>query len=112
MSRRICHALDLVNDAALIAEYEAAHAAGAVWPQVIAGIRQAGYESMEIWRTGDRLFMIAEVADDWPRDVAPEIAAIDAHWQDRMDRFQKRLPHGEPDEKWTAMTRIFSLDEQ
>ena len=112
MSRRVCYALDLVGDADLIAEYEAAHAAGAVWPQVIAGIRQAGYDSMEIWRTGDRLFMVADVADDWPRAVTPEISAIDAQWQARMDRFQKRLPHGEPDEKWTAMTRIFSLDEQ
>jgi len=112
MSRRICYALDLVDDAKLIAEYEAAHAAGAVWPAVIVGIRQAGYESMEIWRTGDRLFMVADVANDWPRDVPPEISAIDAHWQDKMDRFQKRLPHGEPDEKWTTMTRIFSLDEQ
>ncbi len=112
MSRRVCYALDLVDDADLIAEYEAAHAAGAVWPQVITGIRQAGYDSMEIWRTGDRLFMVADVADDWPRAVTPEISAIDAQWQARMDRFQKRLPHGEPDEKWTAMTRIFSLDEQ
>lgn len=112
MSRRVCFALDLVDDADLIAEYEAAHARGAVWPPVIAGIRQAGYESMEIWRTGDRLFMVAEVAEDWPRGVSPEISAVDAQWQDRMDRFQKRLPHGEPDAKWTEMTRIFSLDEQ
>ena len=112
MSRRICLALDLVDDAEMIAKYEAAHAPGAVWPQVVAGIRQAGYESMEIWRTGNRLFMVAEVADDWPRVVAVEISAVDANWQDKMDRFQKRLPHGDPDEKWTAMTRIFSLDEQ
>lgn len=112
MSRRICLALDLVDDAEMIARYEAAHAPGAVWPQVVAGIRQAGYESMEIWRTGNRLFMVAEVADDWPRVVAVEISAVDANWQDKMDRFQKRLPHADPDEKWTAMTRIFSLDEQ
>lgn len=112
MSRRLCFALDLVDDADLIAEYEAAHAAGAVWPDVVQGIRQAGYESMEIWRSGDRLMLIAEVADDFPRPIAPELAEIDAQWQQRMDRFQKRLPHGEPQEKWTPMTRIFSLDEQ
>ncbi len=112
MSRRICLALDLVNDAELIASYEAAHAPGAVWSDIITGIRQAGYESMEIWRTGDRLFMVAEVADDWPRTIPAEILAVDAQWQHMMDRFQKRLPHGEPDEKWTAMTQIFSLDEQ
>lgn len=112
MSRRICLALDLVDDAALIAAYEAAHASGAVWPDVVKGIKQAGYDSMEIWRTGDRLFMIAEVADDWPKAVDPKLAASDALWQEKMDPFQKRLPHGRADEKWTPMIRIFSLDEQ
>lgn len=112
MSRRICLALDLIDDADIIAGYEAAHAPGAVWPQVIAGIRQAGYQSMEIWRTGDRLFMVAEVADDWPRDLEPNNAEVDADWQYKMDSFQKRLPHVDPSEKWAPMTRIFSLDEQ
>ena len=112
MSRRICFALDLVDDAALIAEYEAAHAPGKVWPEVSAGIRAAGYETMEIWRTGDRLFMIAEVAQDWPRAIAPEARTIDDRWQAAMDRYQKRLPQAAPDEKWVPMTRIYSLDEQ
>jgi L-rhamnose mutarotase len=112
MSRRNCFALDLVDDADLIAEYEAAHAAGQVWPEVVQGIRQSGYEAMEIWRTGDRLFMVAEVADDWPRAVDPALSATDAKWQAKMDRFQKRLAHGNPNDKWTEMTRIFSLADQ
>lgn len=112
MSRRLCFALDLVDDADLIAEYEAAHAAGAVWPEVVQGIRQSGYEAMEIWRSGDRLMLIAEVRDDFPRAIDPALAVIDAKWQEKMDRFQKRLAHGAADEKWTPMTRIFSLDEQ
>lgn len=111
MSHRVCFALDLVNDAALIAEYEALHAPGKVWPGVIAGIRAAGYESMEIWRVGDRLFMIADVADEWPRPIAPELQAVDILWQDKMDEFQSRLAVASPDEKWTPMDRIFSLDE-
>lgn len=47
MAQRICFALDLVDDAELIAAYEAAHAPGAVWPEVVEGIRAAGYEAME-----------------------------------------------------------------
>lgn len=111
MSRRVCFALDLVDDAELIVAYEEAHRPGAVWPQVIAGIRASGYESMEIWRAGDRLFLVADVADDWPRAIPMDLQDVDAHWQTAMDRFQKRLACAAPDEKWAPMRRIFSLDQ-
>lgn len=109
MPRR-CFALDLVDDADLIAEYEQLHAAGAVWPAVSEHILASGVESMEIWRTGDRLFMIAEVADDYPRDV-PVPPETD-RWEELMWRFQRPLPHAAEGEKWVPMKRIYSLDEQ
>ncbi|WP_047866873.1 L-rhamnose mutarotase [Sphingomonas paucimobilis] len=112
MARRVCFALDLIADADLIADYERAHAAGAVWPDVTDAIRAKGFEAMEIWRTGDRLFMIAEVAEDWPRAIPSDLAATDARWEAAMDRFQKPLPHAAPGEKWVAMERIYSLDDQ
>ena len=109
MARR-CFALDLIADAELIAEYEAVHGPGAVWPAVIAHIKATGVEGMEIWRSGDRLFMIAEVADDYPR---PGETPAEVHrWEELMWRFQRPLPHAAEGEKWVPMTRIFSLDEQ
>ena len=65
---------------------------------------------MEIWRTGDRMVMIATVADDYPRnrDIP---AAYDA-WEALMWTFQKALPHAAPGQKWVPMTRIFDLGEQ
>ena len=39
LAKRVCFALDLIDDAALIADYERAHAAGCVWPEVTAAIR-------------------------------------------------------------------------
>ena len=110
MSRRRCFALDLVDDAGLIADYEARHAPGAVWPAVIAHLRASGVEAMEIWRSGDRLVMIAETQEDWPLAVAapPEIA----RWEEEMWRFQRALPHAAPGEKWVAMHRIFTLDDE
>lgn len=110
MGRRVCFALDLIDDAALIAEYEARHAAGAGWPAVIAHIRARGFEAMEIWRTGDRMVMIAEVVDAYPLP-APE-PPENAEWEKLMWRFQRPLPHAAPGEKWVAMDRIFALDEQ
>lgn len=112
MARRVCFALDLVNDAELIEAYEEAHAAGKVWPEVIAGIRQAGYIDMEIWRVADRLLMIAEVEDDWPHPIDPDLAEVDARWQLAMDRFQKRIVSEINAPKWAPMQRIFALNQQ
>src|SRR5476651_2447144 len=67
MSRSLCFALDLVNDAAKIAEYEQFHRPGGVWPEIVDDIHAQGIEGMEIWRSGDRMVMIATVADDYPR---------------------------------------------
>jgi L-rhamnose mutarotase len=110
MTRRVCFALDLNDDPALIAAYEAAHLPGAVWPTVIAGIRASGYEVMEIWRAGDRLILIGEVSDDWPRVVEPELMEADVRWQAAMDAYQRRLPFASENEKWVPMSRIFALD--
>ena len=110
MSRRLCFALDLVNDAAKIAEYEQFHAPGGVWPAIVDDIKAQGIEGMEIWRTGDRMMMIATVADDYPR--ARDVPAAYDEWETLMWGFQKALPHAAPGEKWVAMTRIFDLKEQ
>lgn len=110
--RRVCFALDLVDDADLISAYEAAHAPGQVWPQVIAGIRQAGYREMEIWRVADRLLMIAEVEPDWPRPTDAALEEVDSRWQQAMDSFQKRILRGQDAPKWAPMHRIFALCEQ
>lgn len=110
MTRRICFALDIADDPDLIAEYEARHAPGAVWPEVVTHIHAQGCKTMEIWRTADRLVMIAEVALDYPRPVPepPEVAA----WEYLMWRFQRPLAHAARGEKWVGMQRIFALDEQ
>jgi L-rhamnose mutarotase len=112
MPRRVCYALDLVDDADLIEAYERAHAPGATWPAVAEGIRQKGFLDMEIWRADDRLFMVATVADDWPRPLSTELLAVENRWESEMDSFQRPLPRAEAGEKWRPMRRIFSLAEQ
>jgi L-rhamnose mutarotase len=107
-TRRLCLALDLKDDAAAIAEYERLHQPGNVWPEVIADIHARGYVSMEIWRTGNRLMMIAEVAADAPKP-APSTDVVNARWEDEMWRFQQALPHAQQGEKWVPMHLIFDL---
>ncbi len=111
-SRRLCFALDLVDDLELIEEYRRMHQPGAVWPAVIDHIRAQGIEAMEIWHRGDRLFMIIEAADDFPRPAAAgPMAADNSAWERLMDRFQKRLTDASPGEKWSPLDRIFVLAE-
>ena len=112
MTRRMCFALDLVEDVALIAAYEAMHAPGAVPADVVDDIGATGFLDMEIWRTGNRCFMVAVVADNFPRPRGADAVAAADRWEDAMWRYQRPLPHAAPQEKWVEMTRIFALDEQ
>jgi L-rhamnose mutarotase len=106
--KRYCFGLDLKNDPALIAEYEAYHKQ--VWPEIIKSIKDSGIEKMEIFRTGTRLFMIMEVNDFFSFDKK---AAADAsnvkvqEWEQLMWNYQQPLPHAEAGAKWMLMDKIF-----
>ncbi len=110
MTTRSCLALDLRDDPALIAEYCRMHET--IWPEIAESIRTAGIESMEIWRTGNRLFMIMETNDRFDGNAK---AAADAanprvqEWEQLMWRFQQPLPWADPAQKWVPMDRIFDL---
>jgi len=104
--------LDLVDDSELIAEYRRLHEPGGVWPGVIDHIRALGVEAMEIWQSGERLFMIIEAADDFPRPVTTQsLVETNLRWERAMDRFQRRLKDAAPGEKWSPLERIFLLAE-
>lgn len=110
MSRRLCLTLDLVNDAVLIREYCRMHEPGSVWPAVIDHIRAQGVIDMEIWQRGDRLLMVMDVSDDYPRGDSSEFRlAQSAQWEVLMDTFQRVLPDHAAGEKWSPMRCIFRL---
>ena len=112
MSRRICLALDLRDDPALIAEYERYHRAENAWPEIVASIADAGILDMEIYRTGNRLFMVMEVSDDFDPQAKAAADASNpkvAEWEALMEKFQQFLPWAKAGEKWVAMDRIYSL---
>ena len=111
---RLCYALDLKDDPALIAEYERWHEPGNVPREIVDSIRAAGIRDMDIFRAGNRLFMVMEVDEDFSPTAK---AAADAAnpsvqaWETLMDQFQQSLPFAKPGEKWVPMTRMFSLKE-
>lgn len=106
---RYCLALDLKNDEALIAEYEMYHQR--VWPEVLQSIRDSGIEKMEIYRIGNRLFMIIETTDSFSFEKKAEADGanpIVVQWEELMWKYQQALPGSIPGQKWVLMKKIFS----
>jgi L-rhamnose mutarotase len=110
--KRYCLAVDLVDDPSLIAEYEHWHKAGNTWPEIRNSIIDSGITNMEIYRTGNRLFMIMETTDDFTfeRKAAMDAANTKVQdWEQLMWKFQQPLPWAKEGEKWVLMDKIFQL---
>jgi Uncharacterized conserved protein len=107
---RYCLALDLKNDPALIAEYEAYHRH--VWPEIVDSIKSSGIDVLDIYRTGNRLFMIIEAGDNFSFEKKPKPTRPNPkvqEWEALMWKFQQALPWAKPGEKWILMEKIFEL---
>lgn len=114
MKKRFCLALDLKDDAALIAEYKGYHAKGKAWPEITDSIKAAGIEDMEIYITGNRLFMIIEVNETFDPEKKQKMDAENGkvkEWEKLMWKFQQPLLWAKEGEKWIEMEPIFKLGE-
>lgn len=102
--------VDLVDDPVLIAEYEKIHEK--IWPEIEASILEAGIEGMDIYRYGNRLFMIMEVGADFTfekKDAMDKANPIVQKWEGMLWKYQQALPGTKAGEKWKLMEQIFSL---
>lgn len=102
-------ALDLKDDPALIAAYEAHHRA--VWPEVLAHLQRQGVTGMTIHRLGTRLVMVMDTDDvvfDADRMEAASLAdAVLVRWEALMWTFQAPTPWTPAGRKWVPMQKIF-----
>ncbi len=108
--KRYCLALDLIDDPKLIAEYEEYHKQ--VWPEIIKSIKDSGIEVLDIYRTGNRMFMIIEANDNFSfekKSAMDEANPKVQEWEELMWKFQQALPWAKPGEKWIVMEKIFEL---
>jgi L-rhamnose mutarotase len=108
--KRYCLALDLKDDPTLIVEYERLHQQ--IRPEIERSIIESGITSMQIYRTGTRMFMIMEVDENFSFERK---AAMDKsnpkvqEWENFVWKYQQALPGSKPGEKWILMKNIFDL---
>lgn len=101
-------AMDLKDDPALIAEYEKYHRQ--VWPSILDSLEKSGILKMEIFRIGNRLFMLMETHDHFDPNEKAKLDAINEdvqHWEELMWNYQQALPWANKGEKWMEMEKIF-----
>jgi L-rhamnose mutarotase len=103
--------LCLQDDPEKIEEYKRYHQA--VWPEVLAQIREVGIERMQIFLRGRRMFMYIDTADDF--DLKAAWARImenpkSVEWEELMSTLQERAPEATPDEWWAEMDRVFDTN--
>ena len=112
MLQKYCLALDLKEEPSLIQAYDEWHSK--VWPEILESIRQSGVQEMEIFRAGNRLFMIMEVNEQFSFEAkakADENNQKVQEWENLMWQFQQALPFAKQGEKWVLMNSIFKLSE-
>lgn len=111
--KKYCLALDLKDDLVLINEYEHWHKPANGWPGIKESITEAGITKMEIYRTGNRLFMIMETDDTFSFERKQQMDASNdkvQEWENFVWKFQQPLPWAKEGEKWILMDQIFDLN--
>lgn len=109
---RHCFSCDLKDDPKLIEEYKNYHAAGNARPEITKSIKDAGIIDMQIYLTGNRMFMIMEVDESFDLTKKAQMDAENPHvqeWEALMWNYQQGLPWGKDGEKWIALEQIFQL---
>lgn len=107
--RRVCFTLRVRPER--LEEYRRRHAA--VWPEMLAALREAGWHDYSLFLREDGLL----VGYFRTEDLDAALAAMDAtdvnrRWQAEMAPFFVDLPGGRADRSIHVLAEVFNLDEQ
>jgi len=112
--KKYCLAVDLIDNPDLINEYEHWHKPENRRPEIMKSITNSGIINMEIYRIGNRLFMLMETDDTFSFEQKATMDAANdkvQDWEQFVWKFQQPLPWAKPGEKWVLMNKIFDLNE-
>jgi L-rhamnose mutarotase len=109
--KRFCKTLTLQNDPERINAYKQVHAA--IWPEITQGMREVGITDMEIYLSGNRMFMIMDTVPDFDHDKAMAKLAKkprQSEWETYVSKFQNTSADATAGEKWQLMERIYKME--
>ena len=105
---RVCFLLRVRPDR--LEEYKARHRA--VWPEMLAALRDTGWRNYSLFLRGDGLLIGYVESDDLAAAQAAMAAtAVNARWQAEMAPFFVDL-EGRPDEGFLLLEEVFHLEDQ
>jgi L-rhamnose mutarotase len=103
--RRVCFLLKVRQDR--LEEYRRRHEA--VWPDMLAALREAGWHNYSLFLRDDGLLVGYLETDDFrAAQEAMERTEVNARWQAEMAPFFEGRG-GRPDEGMTPLTEVFHL---
>lgn len=106
---RFCFLLQV--RAELLDEYKQRHAA--VWPDMLAALRDTGWRNYSIFARADGLLVgYVEAEDLAAAQRAMADTDVNARWQADMAKYFVGLHGRGPDESFLLLEEIFNLDEQ
>jgi L-rhamnose mutarotase len=106
---RVCFCLQVAPER--LDDYRARHAA--VWPKMLAALRDAGWHDYSLFLRPDGLLIGYFLTDDLAASrAAMESTAVNARWQAEMAPFFLGLDGARPDDGFVVLDEIFNLDAQ
>lgn len=95
----------------LLAEYRERHAA--VWPDMLAALRDSGWHNYSIFARPDGLLVGYVEADDLDAAQAAMASTdVNARWQAEMSRYFVGLDGRAADEQFALLDEVFHLEDQ
>ena len=107
--QRVCFTLQVRPER--IAEYRARHAA--VWPEMLAALRDTGWRDYAIYLRPDGLLVGHFETEDLAESLAGmERTEVNARWQAEMAEFFTGIDGRPPDEGFVLLQEVFHLEEE
>jgi L-rhamnose mutarotase len=104
---RVCFTARIRPDQ--LAAYRERHQA--VWPEMTAALRDAGWTNYSIFLSPDGLLVGYLETDDYPAALAAMAAtSVNERWQAQMSPFFADIGGQRPDEAFSRLPEIFHLD--
>jgi L-rhamnose mutarotase len=94
-----------------MAEYAERHRA--VWPEMLAALRDTGWRNYSLFLAGDGLLIgYVECDDLMASQAAMAKTEVNARWQAEMAEFFTGIDGRPPDEGFLLLTEVFHLPEE